>query len=99
MTEDTEPDTAPAETVEERTARFERDALPYLDQLYAGALRMTRNPADAEDLVQQTFMRAFAAFDRFEQGTNVRACVVNPITHLAIFLLEPADRSGLKAGC
>jgi DNA-directed RNA polymerase specialized sigma24 family protein len=42
------------ETEEERTARFERDALPFLDQLYGAAMRMTRNPTDAEDLVQDT---------------------------------------------
>ena len=44
------------ETRAELDARFERDALPYLDQLYPAALRMTRNPADAEDLVQETFV-------------------------------------------
>ena len=54
-------------------ARFEAEALPFLDQLYGTALRLTRNPADAEDLVQQTFTRAYAAFDRFEEGTNLRA--------------------------
>ena len=48
------PSDAP-ETPEERTQRFERDALPYLDQLYGAAMRMTRNPQDAEDLVQETF--------------------------------------------
>ncbi|MBU6313282.1 MAG: RNA polymerase, partial [Actinomycetales bacterium] len=48
---------ATLETDEERAARFERDALPYLDQLYGAALRMTRNPADAEDLVQDTFVK------------------------------------------
>ena len=50
------------ETREQRSARFERDALPYLDQLYAAAVRMTRNPADAEDLVQETFAKAYASF-------------------------------------
>jgi RNA polymerase sigma-70 factor (ECF subfamily) len=49
------------ETVEERRARFERDALPFVDQLYAAAMRMTRNPSDAEDLVQETYVKAFAA--------------------------------------
>ena len=49
-----------SESVEERTLRFERDALPYLDQLYSAAMRMTRNPSDAEDLVQETFAKAFS---------------------------------------
>ena len=56
------------ETAEERAARFERDAMPLLDQLYGAALRMTRNPADAEDLVQETFLKAFAAFGTFRAG-------------------------------
>ena len=47
------------ETPEQRAARFERDAMPMLDQLYGAALRMTRNPADAEDLVQETFLKAW----------------------------------------
>ena len=61
------------ETLEHRSARFERDVLPHLDQLYAAAVRMTRNPADAEDLVQETFARAYASFHQFQQGTNLRA--------------------------
>jgi len=52
---------------------FEEQALPYMDQLYAAAMRMTRNPADAADLVQETFVKAFQAFDRFEQGSNLKA--------------------------
>lgn len=52
---------------------FERDALEYLDQLYGTALRMTRNPVDAEDLVQETYTKAFAAFRSYRQGTNLRA--------------------------
>lgn len=51
-----------AETESERKARFERDALPFLDQLFGAAMRMTRNPADAEDLVQETFVKAYSAF-------------------------------------
>jgi RNA polymerase sigma-70 factor (ECF subfamily) len=61
------------ETAEERTARFERDALVYLDQLYSAAMRMTRNPQDAEDLVQETYAKAFAAFHQFKAGTNLKA--------------------------
>ncbi|WP_296666169.1 sigma-70 family RNA polymerase sigma factor [Demequina sp.] len=52
---------------------FETEALSYMDQLYAAALRMTRNGADAEDLVQETFAKAFAAQDKFTPGTNLKA--------------------------
>ena len=75
MTEDTAGH-RPSETSEERSDRFEREALPYLDQLYSAALRMTRNPADAEDLVQETFAKAFAAFHQFTSRarTSRRGC-------------------------
>ncbi|MFC0681101.1 sigma-70 family RNA polymerase sigma factor [Lysobacter korlensis] len=52
---------------------FEEQALQYMDQLYAAAMRMTRNPTDAGDLVQETYLKAFAAFERFKQGTNLKA--------------------------
>jgi len=52
---------------------FEEQALPYMDQLYAAAMRMTRNPQDAADLVQETFVKAYQAFGGFEQGTNLKA--------------------------
>ena len=58
---------------DELSALFATDALPYLDQLYGTALRMTRSPADAEDLVQETYAKAFAAYRTFQQGTNLRA--------------------------
>jgi RNA polymerase sigma-70 factor (ECF subfamily) len=58
---------------EELRALFEEQALPYMDQLYAAAMRMTRNPADAADLVQETFIKAFAAFRQYTQGTNLKA--------------------------
>ncbi len=54
-------------------APFEAEALGYIDSLYRTALRLTRNPADAEDLVQETYLKAFRASDRFEPGTNLRA--------------------------
>ena len=78
MTETTEGDQgtvrAPeGETDAQRTVRFETEALQYLDQLYSAALRMTRNPSDAEDLVQETFTKAFAAFHQYRPGTNLKA--------------------------
>jgi len=72
------------ESPEERTQRFERDAMPLLDQLYAAALRMTRNPADAEDLVQETFLKAYAAFDSFSEGTNLKAWLYRILTNTYI---------------
>jgi len=83
MTEDT--GRAPAaETTQERVARFERDALQYLDQLYSAALRMTRNPSDAEDLVQETFTKAFASFHQYEPGTNLKAWLYRILTNAYI---------------
>jgi RNA polymerase sigma-70 factor, ECF subfamily len=73
-----------AETPEQRAERFERDALPYLDQLYGAALRMTRNPQDAEDLVQEAFAKAFAAFHQFKPGTNLKAWLYRILTNTFI---------------
>src|SRR5215218_3953514 len=73
-----------AETPEERSARFEADALQYLDQLYAAALRMTRNPADAEDVVQETYAKAFASFHQFTPGTNLKAWLYRILTNTYI---------------
>ncbi|MGH3978395.1 MAG: sigma-70 family RNA polymerase sigma factor [Pseudonocardiaceae bacterium] len=73
-----------AETPEERTARFERDAMPLLDQLYAAAMRMTRNPADAEDLVQETYLKAYNAFESFREGTNLKAWMYRILTNTYI---------------
>jgi RNA polymerase sigma-70 factor (ECF subfamily) len=78
------PVSATDETAEERAARFERDALPFLDQLYAAAMRMTRNPADAEDLVQETYVKAFAAFHQFSEGTNLKAWLYRILTNTFI---------------
>lgn len=73
---------APAEETDaELTARFERDAIPLLDQLYGAALRMTRNPADAEDLVQETMVKAYAAFRSFRAGTNLKAWLYRILTN------------------
>src|SRR5438094_9778897 len=56
-----------------RRKQFEEEALPHLDALYAVGLRLTRNEKDAEDLVQDTMLRAFRFFHRFERGTNAKA--------------------------
>ncbi|WP_265445020.1 sigma-70 family RNA polymerase sigma factor [Flexivirga meconopsidis] len=73
-----------AESEAERATRFERDAMPYLDQLYSAALRTTRNPADAEDLVQETFAKAFAAFHQYKPGTNLKAWLYRILTNTYI---------------
>ncbi len=85
------------ETAEERTARFERDALPYLDQLYAGAMRMTRNPADAEDLLQETFVRAFSAFHQYQDGTNLKAWLYRILTNTVINGYRKKQREPLQS--
>jgi RNA polymerase sigma-70 factor (ECF subfamily) len=71
---------------------FEADALPYLDQLYGTALRMTRSPADAEDLVQDTYAKAFAAFRSYEQGTNLRAWLFRILRNTFINNYRKAQR-------
>jgi RNA polymerase sigma-70 factor (ECF subfamily) len=72
------------ESESERAERFERDAMPMLDQLYSAALRMTRNPADAEDLVQETYLKAYAAFASFRAGTNLKAWLYRILTNTYI---------------
>ena len=72
------------ETPQERSARFERDALPYLDQLYGAALRMVRNAADAEDVVQEAYAKAFASFHQFKPGTNLKAWLYRILTNTYI---------------
>src|SRR4051795_5736558 len=63
---------------------FEEQAMPYIDQLYAAGMRMTRNPADAQDLVQETFVKAFSAFRQFQQGTNLKAWLYRILTNTFI---------------
>ena len=77
----------------ELTAVFEEDALPYLDQIYRTALRMTRNPTDAEDLVQETFVRAFSAFRSYRQGTNLRAWLFRILRNTYINSYRKAQRT------
>lgn len=81
-----------SESAQQRTERFERDALPFLDQLYGGALRMTRNAADAEDLVQETFAKAYRSFDSFEEGTNLKAWLFRIMTNTFINVYRKNQR-------
>ena len=87
---------ARAELSVEDEARFERDALPLLDSLYGGALRMTRNPTDAEDLVQETMLRAYRSFDRFEAGTNLKAWLFRIMTNAYINTYRKKQREPQK---
>jgi RNA polymerase sigma-70 factor (ECF subfamily) len=68
------------ESAADRTTRFERDALIFTDQLYSAALRYTKNPEDARDLVQDTYLKAFTSFHQFEEGTNLRAWLYRVLT-------------------
>ena len=68
------------ESPAERALRFERDALAYTNQLYAAAMRYTKNPDDAKDLVQDTYLKAFASFHQFEAGTNLKAWLYRVLT-------------------
>lgn len=90
--EDTPNDNAPIDD-RDLGALFESQAIPFMDQLYAAAMRMTRNPADAADLVQETFVKAFAAFGRFEQGTNVKAWLYRILTNTFINLYRKNQRN------
>ena len=96
MTEQTE--RAPQdESAVERERRFETDAMPYIDQLYGAALRMTRNPADAEDLVQETFAKAYAAFHQYKPGTNLKAWLYRILTNTFINTYRKKQRAPLES--
>jgi RNA polymerase sigma-70 factor (ECF subfamily) len=86
-----------AEAAGEQRARFERDVIPQLSQLYPAALRMTRNPTDAEDLVQETSVKAFAAFHQFRPGTNLRAWLNRILTTTFINVYRKRRREPQQA--
>lgn len=104
-------DTGPIETTEapgqtqsarpelnaEQKARFESEALQYVDQLYAAALRMARNPQDAEDLVQEAYMKAFAAFHQYKPGTNLKAWLYRILTNTYINAYRKRQREPYQA--
>jgi len=85
------------ESISERKARFERDALVFTSPLYAAALRYTKNPHDAQDLVQDTFAKAFTSFHQFEPGTNLKAWLYRILTTTFINSYRKAQRQPLIA--
>ncbi len=85
------------ETVEARRARFERDAMVYVDQLYSAAMRMARNPSDAEDLVQEAYTKAFSAFHQYKPGTNLKAWLYRILTNTYINLYRKRQREPLQS--
>lgn len=93
----TEPIDLERETDEERAARFEADALEYVNQLYAAAMRMTRNPADAEDLVQEAYLKAYAAFHQYTPGTNLKAWLYRILTNTFINNYRKKQRQPLES--
>ena len=82
---------------QELNSRFERDALPFLDALYSAALRMTKNPENAQDLVQETYAKAFASFHQFTEGTNLRAWLYRILTTTFINIYRKEQRQPLIA--
>lgn len=74
-------DTATQQRLEER---FTEEALPLLDQLYGAAMKMTRKPQDAQDLVQETFLKAYSAFGSYKEGTNLKAWLYRIMTNTYI---------------
>ncbi|MFT4796249.1 MAG: RNA polymerase sigma-70 factor (ECF subfamily) [Aquiluna sp.] len=79
----------------EKILSFEAQALPIMPQLYGAALRWTRNPSDAEDLVQETFAKAFVAWEKFEQGTNLKAWLFRIMTntHINLYNKKAKDKA------
>ena len=71
---------------------FEEDAMQFAPQLYSAALRMTRNPADAEDVVQETYLKAYRAYDSFQEGTNLKAWLYRILTNTYINKYRKAQR-------
>ena len=86
------------ESLAQRTARFESDALVFTSQLYSAALRYTKNPHDAQDLVQDTYAKAFTSFHQFEPGTNLKAWLYRILTTTFINNYRKDQRRPLISG-
>jgi len=78
--------------------RFEAEALVFLDMLYRTALRMTKSEPDAQDLVQETYAKAYAAFHRFEEGTNLKAWLFRILTNTFITNYRKKQRNPYQGG-
>jgi RNA polymerase sigma-70 factor, ECF subfamily len=94
MTEGWGPRTVPAGTGRAGRREFEQLLTPLLDSLYGAALRITRDPSEAEDLIQETVLKAYRFFDRFQPGTNFRAWLLRVMTNLYINRYRRAERQG-----
>jgi RNA polymerase sigma-70 factor (ECF subfamily) len=86
------------DTKADKLRAFEEQALPLMPQLYGAALRWTRNPSDAEDLVQETFAKAYVAWDKFQQGTNLKAWLYRIMTNTHINLYNKRAKDQAKSG-
>lgn len=86
-----------AESEAQRRERFENDALQYVDQLYSAAMRMARNPSDAEDLVQEAYTKAYSAFHQYKPGTNLKAWLYRILTNTYINLYRKRQREPLRS--
>ena len=87
----------PGDLTPDRKAVFEQDVVPFMAQLYPAALRMTRNPTDAEDLVQETIAKAYVAFHQFRPGTNLRAWLYRILANTFINIYRKRRREPVQA--
>lgn len=87
-----EPHESAGPTLVDLTTRFERDVIPLRDQLYRAARRYTQSHADAEDLVQETMIKAYVGFRSFQEGTNLRAWLFTIMNHTRINHYRTAQR-------
>jgi RNA polymerase sigma-70 factor (ECF subfamily) len=90
--------TSNSEADQARILAFEQQALPLMPQLYGAALRWTRNPSDAEDLVQEAFAKAFVAWGQFQQGTNLKAWLYRIMTNTHINMYNKRAKDQAKGG-
>lgn len=91
---------APQDSIDQRGAidDFVDQAMVFADQLYAGAMRLAKNPADAADLVQETYLKAYQSFHQFAQGTNLKAWLFRILTNTYINLYRKRQKAGLQGG-